>query len=72
MKIETKYSIGDVILWKVNGIALIVTAIKVLNESYAEYMCSFSDSDGQPKESTFTECELEPWTNGFMGFGGKK
>jgi uncharacterized protein YodC (DUF2158 family) len=72
MTITTKYDIGQQMTWKIGGKPLIITGVKVLSETYMEYVCSYSDHDGNPKELAFTEQEIEPWKAGDMGFKGAK
>jgi len=71
MTFTTVYSIGQQMVWKIGGKSLIITGIKVLGVDHHEYVCSYADSDGNPKELAFMEQEIEPWKTGDIGFGKK-
>jgi hypothetical protein len=71
VNIKTAYDIGQQMLWKIGGKPLIIIGIKVLSETCIEYVCSYCDSDGNPKELAFAEHEIEPWISGDIGFGKK-
>ena len=68
MTITTKYDIGQQMVWKIGGKPLIIVGIKTLSENHHEYVCSYADSDGNPKELAFMEWEIEPWKAGDIGF----
>ena len=68
MNITTKYNIGQIMLWNIGNKPLIIVAIKVLSATHHDYICSYADSDGNPKESTFVETEIEPWNGNGIGF----
>jgi hypothetical protein len=68
MTIDTKYSIGDLLSWRIGGKVLLVCGLKIYAEKGVEYICSYANSDGLPTEGTFKECEVEPWSNKQIGF----